>query len=90
MSDSRTAEQRAADEALTAAIEATLRAYSDSETPMVLTDYIVVSSERSWDEDGDPMTAIGTIHRDGDIPIHVCLGLAEYAATRYRQLIAKD
>ncbi|GLY32120.1 hypothetical protein [Kineosporia sp. NBRC 101731] len=91
MTDPRTPEQSAADEALTKAIEATLAAYHDSDQPFLLTDYIVITCQRAWDgEDGEPLTAVGTIHRDGDVPIHVCLGLAEYAATRYRRLIAED
>lgn len=86
---SRTPEQRVADEALTAAIEQTLRAYNGDE-PWILTEYVVVTSQHTINDDGEPLTAIGCLHRDGDIPLHRALGLVEYAATRYRKRATED
>lgn len=95
----RTPEQVAADDALTEAIEQASRAYgigdawSDedlaelgvtSPPPMVLTEYVVVTYRRGWLPDGSAFGFYGRIHRDNDVPVHVCLGLAEYAATRWR------
>jgi hypothetical protein len=90
MSDpGRTPEQVAADDALTAAVEACLAAYGGNPT-YVLMEYIVVATSTGWDDDGEQRTAVGVCHRDGDVPLHRCLGLAEYAATRYRATIAED
>ncbi|MEU0081380.1 hypothetical protein ABZY58_26060 [Micromonospora tulbaghiae] len=86
---SRTPEQVAADEALTAAIEQALLAYGDSQA-YVLTEYVVVTSQQRFDEEGNSITAIGFINRDGDVPYHRILGLLEYAATRTRKHIATD
>jgi hypothetical protein len=89
--DSRTDEQRQADDALTAAIDTTIRAYygRDDEVPL-LTDYFVIGCQRGFDEDGDSVTAIVTLSRDGVVPAHTLLGLVEYAGTRLRKVIAED
>lgn len=86
----RTPEQIEADDALTVAIEKVIAAYYEGHRGYVLGEYIVISAQQGWDDDGDGLTATSTIHRDGDVPIHRCLGLAEYAATRYRARIAED
>lgn len=85
----RTPEQVAADNALTDAIEACLQAYGGPGS-YVLTEYIVITAQTGWDDDGEQLTAVGVCHRDGDVPLHRCLGLAEYAAARYRKRIAED
>lgn len=90
MTDSRTPEQRAADDALTAAVEQALAAYSEPDRPWVLTEYVVVTAQQTYDEAGDGLTAVGCIYRDGDVPMHRVLGLLEYAATRTRKRIATD
>lgn len=77
----RTPEQQAADEALTQAIEAVTQAY-DPEGAMagfILGEYVVVSSRQGWDDDGDGITSVGTMFRDGDVPTHRALGLLAYA-----------
>jgi hypothetical protein len=86
---SRTPEQVAADEALTAAIEQALAAYGDG-VPSVLSEYVVVTSQHRFDDEGDGLTAVGCLYRDGDVPTHRALGLIEYAATRMRKEIAED
>ncbi|AYF29302.1 hypothetical protein CSH63_17890 [Micromonospora tulbaghiae] len=86
---SRTPEQVAADDALTAAIEQVLQAYGDDQA-YILTEYVVVTSQQRFDEDGDGITAIGCINRDSDVPYHRVLGLLEFAATRTRKDIATD
>ncbi|TBL44255.1 hypothetical protein EYA84_02095 [Verrucosispora sp. SN26_14.1] len=85
----RTPDQVAADEALTAAIEQALHAYSDGE-PWVLTEYVVVTSQHRFDDDGEGLTAVGTLYRDGDVPLHRALGLVDYAAVRMRKPAAED
>jgi hypothetical protein len=42
-----------------------------------------------WDDEGDALTAVGTAIDSGSVPIHRLLGLVEYAAVRYRGLIAE-
>lgn len=87
----RTEEQVAADDALTAAIEQTLRAYADDSEAWIATEYVVVTSQQRFDDDGEALTAVGTLYRDGgEVPIHRALGLIEYAATRMRKHIADD
>lgn len=85
----RTAEQTAADEALTAAIERVLQAYDDGHA-WILTEYVVVTSQHRFDDDGDPLTAVGVLPRDGDVPLHRSLGLVEYVSTRLRCRITED
>lgn len=85
----RTPEQVTADLALTAAIEQALAAYGD-EQAYVLTEYVVVTSQQRFDDDGDSVTAVGLVYRDGDVPTHRALGLCEYAATRLRHYISQD
>jgi hypothetical protein len=89
VSESRTIEQREADAALTAAVEAVNRAYY-GEDGRLLTDYIVVFAEQSWDNEGEQVTAVGVSPRDGDMPIYRTLGLLDYALTRARQRLAED
>lgn len=66
----RTADQVAADDALTAAIEQAIAAYYPSEQAYVLSEYVVVTCQQTFDEDGDGITAIGTVYRDSDVPLH--------------------
>lgn len=88
MSDFRTDEQKAADEALTAAIEGVALAYGgDAREHPLLTDYVVICVQRGWADDGEPITAVGMFPRDGDVPIHTQLGLVEYMAARMRKRI---
>lgn len=89
MSDSRSAEQRAADDALTAAIEQVNRAYY-GDSDRLLTDYVVIFAEQSWDDDGDSITAVGTNPRDGDMAIYKTIGLLDYGLTRARQRLVQD
>ncbi|MBF6291817.1 hypothetical protein IU454_08060 [Nocardia farcinica] len=79
----RTPEQIAADDALTAAIEAVQRAYDD-ELQGVLTGYVVLAKRRYWDESGDGYTAVTSIAKDSAMPVDEQLGLVEYASTLYR------
>ncbi|MEU4570847.1 hypothetical protein [Micromonospora sp. NPDC023956] len=86
---SRTPEQIAADDALTAAIEQALAAYGDG-VPSVLSEYVVITAQHRFDDDGDSLTAIGCFSRDSDVPLHRMLGLVEYASTRLRKRAAED
>lgn len=84
----RTPEQAAADDALTAAVERVLHAYSNGDA-WVLAEYVVVTSQHRFDDDGDPCTAVGVLMRDDDVPVHRALGLVEYASTRLRRRIGQ-
>lgn len=91
MSDDRTTEQQAADEALTAAVRQIAEAYaSESDAGWMLTEYLVVYATQGWDDDGDQCTSLGTATMDGTTPIHRLLGLADYAGVRYRKLLVSD
>ncbi|SBT63940.1 hypothetical protein GA0070622_0908 [Micromonospora sediminicola] len=85
---SRTPEQVAADQALTAAIEQVLLAYADDGQAWVLTEYVVISAQQRFDDHGHGVTAVGCFNRDDAVPVHRILGLVEYAATRTRKTIA--
>jgi hypothetical protein len=50
----------------------------------------VIFQRTGYDDDGDLLTPIGTLVRDGDQAIHRSLGLIEYAATRLRKRISED
>lgn len=86
---SRSGEQVAADDALTTAIERVLQAYGDDQA-YVLTEYVVVTSQQRFDEDGDGITAVGLMFRDSAVPTHRALGLCEYASTRLRHTVMQD
>lgn len=90
MADDRTTEQREADEQLREAVRAVAHAYADDETGgWVVTEYVLVYSQQGWDDEGDQCTAVGTAVEGDATPIHRLLGLVEYAATRYRRLVAE-
>ena len=87
---SRTPEQVEADDNLTAAIERVLAAYDEVGDAYVLAEYLVITSQHRFDEQGDGITAVGYFTRDCDVPLHRSLGLAEYVSTRLRKRIAED
>jgi len=87
----RTAGQKAADEALTAAIEQVRAAYYPGDIGQsALADYLVVWSEMHFTDDGDRAVAVGIHARDSDLPPHQQLGLVAYADTRIRDTINAD
>ncbi len=51
---------------------------------------MVLARSRSFDDEGDALTAHAMMPRDGDVPIDLMLGMAEYASTRLRKRIAED
>jgi hypothetical protein len=78
----RTDEQVAADEALTAAIEAVMRAYADDPTLMdryMPAEYIVICTHHGV-KDGEEVTMTNVIFKDNDIPVTRALGLARYGS----------
>jgi hypothetical protein len=86
----RTDAQRAADEQLTAAVEAVARAYDNLPAATVLTDYLVVGQGVRWDDDGEQITQIFTAFRDGAMgPVQI-LGLLDYALSRWRHVFATE
>lgn len=86
----RTPEETAADDALTAAIEQVIAVYYPSHDRYVLSEYVVVTCQQRFDDNGDSITAIGTMFRDGDVPPHRALGLIDYAHTRLKKRITDD
>lgn len=87
----RTPEQSAADEALTAAIEQVQAAYHGDDVHGVLTEYVVLAARQYWNDDGDPVTQYWFTPRDDcSVPIAHLVGLCDFALTRYRKIIAED
>lgn len=77
----RTKGQEAADEALRAAIEETLRAYNlvDMGSPAVLTEYIVITCHRGFEENGQGSAQYNWTCQDDGMPWHHVLGLMDEA-----------
>ncbi|MCW2601855.1 MAG: hypothetical protein JWM02_3684 [Frankiales bacterium] len=88
MSDDRSPDQIAADDALTAAVEAINAAYYPDDDPRILTDYLVVYVQQSFDEDGNATVAIGAHPRDGDLPLYRQIGMLDHTLTRARHRVA--
>jgi hypothetical protein len=81
----RTAEQRAADRALEEAIKGALEAHELSRG--ALGDYIVLTVETRFDNDGRQTTSIARLTSDDGVPHYRLLGLLDYASTMYRDEI---
>lgn len=73
----RTAEQTAADEALTEAIKTAMAAY-DMEAGL-LTDYVVTFAAQLFDDDGRICTVYGSLYQDNAMPHYRILGLLRAA-----------
>ena len=87
----RTPEQVAADDNLTEAIGTVMQAYAGAQpAAYVLTEYVVISAHHRYDDDGEPLTAVSVVYRDGDVPTHRALGLIEFARARLCGYIATD
>jgi hypothetical protein len=88
---SRTADQKATDDALTGAIERSIKSYDEDggTEGFLLMEYLVVTSSTKFC-DGESFTAVGLHYRDSDVPLHRALGLLEYAAARVRAIIQED
>lgn len=73
----RTPEQVAADEQLTAAVEALRKAYPDPDDAgqQVLTEWVVLARLRTWDEVGDPITINTAWMRDDAVPNDLLMGM---------------
>jgi hypothetical protein len=65
---SRTPEQTAADDALTTALERVIIAYHGSDEAWVLSEYVAITAQHRFDDDGDGVTAVATVFRDADAP----------------------
>lgn len=76
----RTEDQRAADEALTVAIEAARRAYFPEDVNAVLGSYVVVYNEQMMGADGEVSCSYGTLMKDGSMAGTEVVGLLETAA----------
>jgi hypothetical protein len=75
---SRTAEQVAADDALTEAIKATAIAYGGRPDALLL-EYVVIGAHRYWADDGEARTIYDLLLRDSDVPVHTAAGLLRFA-----------
>lgn len=75
----RTAEQKAADDALRAAIEGVLKAYEllDAPTPMLLTEYVVITCHRGFEDGGEGNARYNWTVQDDGMPWHHIFGLLD-------------
>lgn len=73
---SRTPEQRKADDQLHEAIQATLEAYGYKEDYFVA-DWVVLTAQTRFAEDGETLTAYSSLFKDGDLPWYRIMGLME-------------
>lgn len=73
----RTPEQVAADEQLTAAVEALRKAYPDPADigQEVLTEWVLLIRLRSWDADGDAITTNAFFCRDNSVSNDLVMGM---------------
>jgi hypothetical protein len=89
----RTAEQVAADDALTAALQNVFRAYADEgEDPdlYLLTDYVVVSAGTRFDDAGTSWSRVSMTYRDSDVPAYRAMGLLSFALARCQAYVQSD
>lgn len=79
MADSRTPEQRAADEALTAAVQTALSAYEMVDEATVNVRYMVLVEQRVWSEDGYDGSGVSILFQEGSMPWPAIIGLLRAA-----------
>lgn len=88
----RTDEQKAADDALTEAIQRVIVAYldPDDDRDYLLTDYIVIHAGARFDDEGDSWSRIGIINRESNLAAYRILGLLDFARARTQKYVAQD
>lgn len=77
-----TPEQREANEALNAAVDATLRAYGYTGKELVTAGFVVLVDQRGWEEDGSSVSGVAYLFKDGDMPWTQAIGLVHAAQFR--------
>lgn len=86
----RTPEQKAADEALTAAVDAAMLAYGYVEPGSVPVHYMVLVEQRIFGKNDDsPATGLVTLYKDGVMPWVSILGLLRAATLRTEHTYAE-
>lgn len=89
MTDSDTAERRAAYQALEDAVDACARLEGAEDG--VLTDWVAVYAVQSYGDDGGSPAYIGRLTPEGaGIPYHRIMGLLDYALTKCRGEVVSD
>lgn len=77
----RTPEQKAADEALTAAVNKAIEEYGYAEPGAINVQYVVVVEQRVWTEEYES-TGVVMLYKDGAMPWVSILGLLKAAGLR--------
>jgi hypothetical protein len=77
-----TPEHRAANEALTTAIQQVLNAYGWSKD-LVLGDFVVIGAQTGYSDDGEVINNYFQLLRDGEMPHHHILGLLRGSLDHY-------
>jgi hypothetical protein len=84
-----TPEQKAANEAIGEAIKSAQRAYGYDERFMV-TDWVVLTAETRFDDDGEQISAYARIYQNGSMPDYRVLGLLEVHASYVRDHLREE
>lgn len=85
-----TPEQKAANNALTDAINACVEAYGFRDGTMVNTNYMVIVEQTGFDDDGDMSSGIVRLSKDGDMPWTSILGLLRCATLAAERAYSRD
>ena len=72
----KTPEAKAGQEALTEAIQKIIQAYGWEDCG-VLGDYIIITAQIKFNDDGDPVTEYNLLFRDGASQPHIAIGLLQ-------------
>lgn len=73
----------------TAALENAIRArLADFGDNGILTDWLVITAQQTFDDDGDPVTSVGVLLPTDSFPMYRILGLLDHATVRYRADLA--
>lgn len=89
MTDTRTPEQQAADEAIRTAIQNALAVYGWSGDG-VLVDYAVVTASQRFADDGSTLTSYARLMTNGAVPHYRIIGLLDVHLTELRIDAAND
>lgn len=81
--DSRTPEQKAADENLNIAVIQAMQAYGEVQAGAVIAHYMVLVEQRAWTVSDEPVSGISVLLKDGTMPWPNILGTLRMATLQY-------
>ena len=86
----RTPEQRAADDALAAAVEQVMSANGYTGRGLITTDFVVLVAQQGYADDGDGVSAMAWLLRDGEMPWHRIIGVVRAGLTRIEHVYNQE